>query len=661
MSGCHRAATIESPPGFAKIVLVGAPNVGKSLLFNRLTGLYATVSNYPGTTVEVTRGWLRVHQNSYELVDTPGMRSLLPLTEEEQATRTILLQKPPALVIHVVDAKDLERTLPLTLQLMELGPPVILALNMMDEAERLGLSLDREYLQGELGIPVVAVSAARGRGVAELRQRITQTLEGQKVSPCPFAYPSESEELIQLIVSKLQGSYTVSKRAIALLLLQEDPEAEAIVAAQEGTQGVEHLRALIAARDLPERPLTLQIALDRQEIARRLAAHALRPVSKQPVLFSERLSRFTISPITGLPLLLLTLYGLYKWVGIFGAQTAVAFLEDTVFGQYANPWVTQVVKVLFPWATLQDLLIGEFGIITLGLRYAIAIILPIVATFFFAFALIEDSGYLPRLAMLIDKLFKSIGLSGRAVIPIVLGFGCDTMATLVTRTLETRREKLIATFLLALAIPCSAQLGVVLALLAGHPVALWIWAGVIAANFLLIGYLAAQLLPGERPLFYMEVPPLRLPRPGNVLLKTYTRVHWYLKEVLPFFIAASVVIWLGRLTGVFDEVVRGLEPIVKLIGLPVESAVAFLFGFFRRDYGAAGLYDLTQAGILSGIPLVVAAVTLTLFVPCVAQFAITAKERGWKTAVAMAAFIFPYAFFIGWLANLALIGLGVRL
>jgi ferrous iron transport protein B len=312
-------------------------------------------------------------------------------------------------------------------------------------------------------------------------------------------------------------------------------------------------------------------------------------------------------------------------------------------------------------AFLQDLLIGEYGVISLGLRYAIAIILPIVTTFFLAFALIEDSGYLPRLAMLIDRLFKLIGLSGRAVIPIVLGFGCDTMATLVTRTLETRREKLIATFLLALAIPCSAQLGVILGLLAGHSLAVGIWAGVIALNFLVVGYLAAKLLPGERSLFSIEIPPLRWPSLSNVLVKTYTRVHWYLKEILPFFLIASVVIWLGQITGVFGMLVNALAVIVQAIGLPKETAVAFLFGFFRRDYGAAGLYDLHNAGVLSGVPLVVAAVTLTLFVPCVAQFMITAKERGWRTAIAMALFIFPYAFFMGWLVNFILTKLGVPL
>jgi len=298
-------------------------------------------------------------------------------------------------------------------------------------------------------------------------------------------------------------------------------------------------------------------------------------------------------------------------------------------------------------------------VITLGVRYAVAIILPIVGTFFLAFSVIEDSGYLPRLAMLIDRVFKRIGLSGRAVIPMVLGLGCDTMATIVTRTLETKRERLLSTLLLALAVPCSAQLGVLMGLLASQPRLLLLWAGIVGGVFLLVGFLAARLMPGERPTFYMELPPLRRPSLGNVLVKTYARMEWYLREVLPLFILASVLIWLGRLTGLFGLLVGALKPLVRWIGLPDETAVAFLFGFFRRDYGAAGLYDLR--GAMSGAELLVAATTMTLFVPCIAQFAVMFKERGWRTALAIVAFIFPFAFLVGGLLHRLLALLGVTL
>jgi ferrous iron transport protein B len=235
---------------------------------------------------------------------------------------------------------------------------------------------------------------------------------------------------------------------------------------------------------------------------------------------------------------------------------------------------------------------------------------------------------------------------------MVLGFGCDTMATIVTRTLETRRERLLSTILLSLAIPCSAQLGVMLGLLNGYPGLLAVWAGVVAGVFLLVGWLTARLMPGERPTFYMELPPLRLPTLRNILVKTYTRMEWYLREVFPLFVAASVLIWFGRLTGLFDVAVSALIPLVRWIGLPDETAVAFLFGFFRRDYGAAGLYDLRST--MNATQLLVATVTITLFTPCIAQFAVTIKECGLKTALAITAFIFPFALLVGGLVNLVL-------
>lgn len=230
----------------------------------------------------------------------------------------------------------------------------------------------------------------------------------------------------------------------------------------------------------------------------------------------------------------------------------------------------------------------------------------------------------------------------------------------VTRTLPTRRERIIATLLLALAVPCSAQLGVILALFEGHPGGLWIWLGVIFLVFLLVGFLSSKVLPGERPSFYMEIPPLRLPRASNLLLKTYTRVHWYFKEIFPLFILASVFIWLGQITGLFGALVGALEYPVRLLGLPDQAAVSFLFGFFRRDYGVAGFYDLKKMGLLDGRQLVVASVTLTLFVPCVAQFLMNVKERGMRVGVGLSLFVLLFSFGSGYLVHAALNTLGIR-
>jgi ferrous iron transport protein B len=244
---------------------------------------------------------------------------------------------------------------------------------------------------------------------------------------------------------------------------------------------------------------------------------------------------------------------------------------------------------------------------------------------------------------------------------MVLGLGCVTMATMVTRTLPTRRERVLSTLLLALAVPCSAQLGVMLALLAGKPLAVAVWGGVLLGVFLAVGWLAARVLPGGRPSFYMEIPPLRWPKPGNVLVKTYVRVAWYLKEVLPMFLLASVLIWLGQITRLLDLLMAALAVPMEWMGLPEKVASVFIFGFFRRDYGAAGLYDLGHDGTLDGTQIVVACVALTLFLPCIAQFLMTIKERGWKTGLAISGFVLVLAFAVAVVLNLALRGLGVSL
>ena len=372
----------------------------------------------------------------------------------------------------------------------------------------------------------------------------------------------------------------------------------------------------------------------------------------------DRLGDMLASPWTGIPFLLVVLYiGLYKFVGQFGAGTLVDLIEHKLFEGHINPLLERLFLGV-PWEWLRALFVGDYGVLTLGLRYAVAIILPIVGTFFVFFSILEDSGYFPRLALLVDRSFKRIGLSGRAVIPMVLGFACDTMATMVTRTLETRRERVLATLLLALAIPCSAQLGVILAILSSNPLALGVWGTVVLLTFLLVGYITAKLVPGERPTFHMEIPPLRMPRAANVALKTYTRMHWYFMEVLPLFLFASVLLWLGDLTGAFAWSVRQMQPVVHLLGLPGDTAAMFLFGFFRRDYGAAGLFDMSRDGLLNARQITVSAVTLTLFVPCIAQFLMMIRERGVKFALGVVAFITPFAFGVGAILNVLLKGLG---
>ena len=459
------------------------------------------------------------------------------------------------------------------------------------------------------------------------------------------------ERTLDEVQDCLTGDYIMSDRAMAALLLQGDEGAEERVRGNEGAEyeDIEELTASV--RGSTRQPIDYLLKVQRRRRADNICSGVVRREGGTGEPFTEKLSRVLAQPLTGIPILLAVLYfALYRFVGVFGAGTAVDFLEGVLFGEWLNPYVEGAVRGIIPWPILQNLFVGEYGIITLGLRYAIAIILPVVTFFFLVFSFIEDVGYLPRLALLLDRAFKKIGLSGRAVIPMVLGFGCDTMATMVTRTLASKRERLISVILLSAAVPCSAQLGVIMALLSGVPGAVAIWAVTILAVYIGVGTLASRLMPGKPDSFYVEIPPLRLPTLSNVLTKTFARVRWYLKEVLPLFVLASVLIWLGRLTGVFGAILGGLEYPVTWIGLPPDAAEAFLFGFFRRDYGVAGLYDLSQSGALSGNQLLVGAVALTLFLPCIAQFLVTTREQGWKTGLAIGAttilIAFGVAFFV---------------
>jgi ferrous iron transport protein B len=661
LSGCEHCAAAPGPQAEAeKVLIVGCPNVGKSALFNRLTGSYAAVSNYPGTTVEIARGHSSLIAGNPLIIDTPGMYSLLPITEEERVARDTLAATAARAVVHVVDAKNLQRMLGLTVQLAEARLPVVLALNMWDEAAELGVRINVERLASALGVPVVVTVATQGIGLEALVERIAAARpvkQGLLVDYWPIL-----EGAIGRISRLLGRGPGLAPRARALLLLQGDGGEESRIQRELGPDVVARVRRIVAdAAGATDQPLDYQVAMARRAFVDRVLAQAVDVPADAGKSFSETLSRLCLNPLTGVPLLAAVLYfGLYKFVGEFGAGTLVNFIE-TFFGHYVNPWVDRAAEQLIPWPVLRDLVGGEYGVITLGVRYAIALILPIVGTFFIAFSVLEDSGYLPRLAMLIDRVFKRIGLNGRAVIPMVLGFGCDTMATMVTRTLESRRERVIATLLLALAIPCSAQMGVILGLVAGHPAAMAVWASVVIGIFLAVGGLAARVMPGDPPQFYMELPPLRLPRLGNVLVKTYTRMIWYFKEVLPLFVLASVFIWVGRLTGIFELLTAALVPVMRVIGLPDQAAVAFFFGFFRRDYGAAGLYDLHRHGLLTGNQLAVAAITMTLLLPCIAQFLMIKKEHGWAVTLAISVFVLVVALGAGLATHLVLSLTGVEL
>lgn len=630
-----------------KIALVGSPNVGKSVLFNELTGTYVTVSNYPGTTVDVSRGQCRIYGKTYEVMDTPGIYSFMPITDEERVTRELLCREQPDIVIHVMDAKNIRRMLFLTLQLLDAGFPVILNLNVIDEARQMGIHIDSERLSSILGIPVNTTVAVKKIGIGKLKQEIYQ----YKCEPSLHLNFSEDiEAAIVKISNSLTRDYGIAKRMVALLLLQEDKSMLELVRQEEKYLAIS--KAVHGLTECYQQDIEGVLTLERQKMIDKILGCTVKYSRGQPKNKYEQLGRWAREPATGVPLLLLILYfGLYQIVGKFGAGFLVDYLDTYLFSEIITPIAEVMVNQYIPWEWAQSMLVGEYGVFSLGIRYAVAIILPIVGTFFFVFAILEDCGYLPRLAMLVDKVFKYFGLNGRAVIPITLGLGCGTMAIMVTRTLETRRERLLATFLLSLTIPCSAQLGLVLALLSHNVAALLIWGIVMLLVFVVVGWLSATIMPGERSPFYLEIPPLRLPVLSNIITKAFTRMSWYFMEILPVFILTSLILWISDSIGLLSCMIQKIEPIMSLLGLPRETAQTFLLGFFRRDYGAAGLYDMCIRGLLTDQQLVVAAVTLTLFVPCVAQLAVMIKERGLFSALFMVMLIIGIALLTGGLLN----------
>jgi ferrous iron transport protein B len=651
-------AGTDVAPRSWRVVLVGAPNVGKSTLFHRLTGRYVTVSNYPRTSVEVTHGQGEIGGHAVRVVDTPGLYSLLPATAEERVARRLVVEDGIDVLVHVIEARCLGRSLPLTLQLLELGKPLVVAVNMTDELPALGLELRSDLLAERLGVEVVPIVAVRGGGIDRLEEAIVRAAHSGR-SPAPPDRPVGVAATARSLEATLSGRYPVPRRTVASLLLQDDEEAREMVRGAEpdgGRHAGEVARRLASELDVPAAYL---FAVERRAVAERLGEGVLETLGPRRARVGERLGRWLARPMPGIPVLILVLWlGLYEFVGRFGAGTLVDWLEGSLFLSHVNPFLERLFLGI-PWEWLRDLWVGDYGLLTLGFRYAIAIILPIVGTFFLFFSVLEDSGYFPRLALLVDRVFKRLGLNGRAVIPIVLGFACDTMATMVARTLETRRERVLATVLLALAIPCSAQLGVILAVLSGHPAALGLWLAVVVGTFLLIGAVGAKVLPGRSGAFHMELPPLRVPKVANVLRKTAARMQWYLLEVIPLFLLASVLLWAGQVTGALGRVLDGLQPVVGALGLPRQAASVFLLGFFRRDYGAAGLFELQRTGALDPVGLVVAGVTLTLFVPCVAQFLMMWKERGPRVATGIFAFAITFAFGVGFVLNLALRGAGL--
>ncbi|MGA7616049.1 MAG: ferrous iron transport protein B [Thermoanaerobaculia bacterium] len=680
---------LETPaPSRRRLVLVGNPNVGKSVIFGALTGKYVTVSNYPGTTVEITRGTATFGSEQREVIDTPGTNSLIPQSEDERVTRDVLLDAADADVIHVGDMKNLRRTLLLTIQIAEWGVPFTLCLNMVDEARERGISTKIELLSEILGVSVIETSAIRRWGVERLRREALSPRQ----SSYRIDYDDDLEEGIARIVDRLPETMGREKRAVAVAILAGDDTLTDFLSERVTPDTLSYFDLVReeTQKGLAE-PLAYRISRNRLAVVDRILQEVFTAAAEENSGVRAWLGGITMHRIWGLPFLGLVLFFAWFFVGKIGAGTLVDFLENTVFNGFLNPWLIHGLDAIFRfphhhlivdgvitaqytltgsvsgWHTvarfLHDLIVGPYGVVTMALTYAIAIVLPVVGTFFIFFGILEDSGYLPRLAVMINRIFRAMGLNGKAVLPMVLGLGCDTMATLTTRILETRKERVIVTLLLALGVPCSAQLGVIMAMLGAlNFTATLVWLSVVGGTIFLVGFLSSKIIKGDRSDFLLELPPIRRPKLGNILIKVVARMEWYLKEAVPLFVIGTLILYVADLTGTLVIFQKAISPlIVGVLHLPIEASNAFLVGFLRRDYGAAGLFMLQRQGQLDPIQTVVSLSVITLFIPCIANFFVMIKERGVRSALYMTAFIIPYAFGIGWILYEVLTRLHVNL
>lgn len=607
MAHCHGAAIqIDVPEGARRIVLAGNPNAGKSVFFNNLTGMYVDVSNYPGTTLEISSG----RYLDDVVIDTPGVYGISSFNDEERVARDVILSAD--VIINVVNAVYLDRDLFLTQQVIDTGIPVIVALNMIDEAEAQGLKININRLIELLGVPVIPTVAIARKGMDELKREIFEATPGH---------------MDATLATKLKE---ISQQGI--------PQADALLIL-EGDAAVAERHQL--------RPMNLreEVYQTRRKRVNMIVEEVVHEEKKSAAV-SQFLNRIMIKPLTGIPLLLVALYAMFKLVGVFVAGTVVGFTEETLMLGYFEPFIRSIVGPFIPESTvLGTILIGEFGLLTMTFTYVFGLLLPLVAGFYFFLSLFEDSGYLPRIATLVDRVLSGIGLNGRAVIPLILGFGCVTVATITTRLLGTEREKKIATFILGLTIPCSAQLGVIAAMLAFvGPAYAVLYAAVIFAVLVLAGTAMHALMPGKSSDLLIDLPPLRMPRLKNVLTKTWIKSYQFIKEAFPLFALGALLISVLQVSGILVVMQNLLMPLtVNWLGLPKESATAFIMGVVRRDFGAAGLADLT----LTSIQTVVSLITITLFVPCIASILVMFKERSKKDAAIMWLSTWVIAFLVG--------------
>ena len=645
------------------IALAGNPNVGKSSIFNRLTGMGVVTANYPGKTVEVQYGVTRLGDRPIGVIDLPGTYALGGVSEDQWVARQALLDGSPEAVVLVLDATNLARNLYLGLQLLDLGVPLVVALNVVDQAEARGLRVDAARLGEILGCPVFSTVATRGVGLEAVMDAVVR----RAATPLPLRTRIRYSEDVEAAIGKLERAllpradrpHQLPARAVALLLLEGDPECTAWLAAAPEGETLRHLcdELGLALRDLRGEEPTLLLARERHGLAGLIAAEVERQEERRPLL-ADRLWRLTTAPLTGLPILLLALAGIFLFLFQVGDWLSTAF--SALWAAYASPLIRWLFLTVLGDTALAHALLWGFDA---GINAALAVGIPYVLTFYFLLALLEDSGYLNAVAFLTDRLMHKMGLHGRAMIPLIAGAGCNVPAIMGTRVLGTMRERIIASTLVVLT-PCSARTAVILgavSLTAGWKPALGIYA-VTAAMGLLTGVAMHRFLPGQSTGLVMEMFPFRRPGLGPILQKTWYRFREFVVVATPIILGGSIV--LGGLyeTGLLWALARPLRPIMEgWLGIPAIAGITLIVAVLRKELAlqllvtlAIAQYGAQASNLLTFMrpnQIVVYALVNTLYVPCIATISILGRELGWRRALAISGFTVVLALLVGGAAH----------
>ncbi|MBF0499289.1 MAG: ferrous iron transporter B [Candidatus Riflebacteria bacterium] len=651
MTTCNKCNTCDasSPHKISRVVIVGNLNVGKTSLFARLTGTEAQSLNVPGSTVSLQAACMK--QSGQMVYDTPGTYSVFAKNDDEVASRDALLMAhaPTELtgILLVADAKNLKRSVAMGLQYGEYGLPMMMVINMIDEAPPRGIQIDVPKLSELLGIEIVTTVAREGFGV----QEVAPLLSVMRIPPRLMTYPPRVEQFISLVEKLLQPS-PISPRILGVLLFAEDHGVEEFVKREFGPGMLDQLKDL-ASDFRREEPSQITATLSNLYLkkAEQIAGNVVTVDPPPAHPFARKLGDWCVQYHTGIPIALLILFGMYLFVGSFGAVFLVDLIEKGLFKGFIIPLVTKLVQPI-PIAFFRDLLVDpNFGVLPTGVFLALGIVGPVIFCFYLAFGLLEDSGYLPRLSILLNRTFRKMGLNGKGVVPLTMGFSCVTMAILTTRILDTKKEKNIASFLLFLAVPCAPLIAVMLTILDRMPfIATLTVFGCIAIQIFAAGVLANKILPGEHTPLLLEIPPLRVPKPRLLLRSAAQKTYYFMKEAVPVFVLASVLVFVFQRVGGLQLMGHVLRPVTSsLLGLPEDSVQVFLKTIVRRENGAAELLNLSEH--YTNLQSVVCLLVMTFMIPCFNSTMVLYKERGGRITSVIVVAVMMWAIILGTFVN----------